>query len=76
MSTAALLLAGGRGERLRAGVPKAFCLLDGVPLLVHGLRALAGDTAVVAYLDGHDDAFPVVRPHDLALAEAILAGRR
>lgn len=57
MSTAALLLAGGRGERLRAGVPKAFCLLDGVPLLVHGLRALAGanvDLLVVVVPEGHE----------------------
>jgi 2-C-methyl-D-erythritol 4-phosphate cytidylyltransferase len=57
VSTAALLLAGGRGERLRAGVPKAFCLLDGVPLLVHGLRALAGanvDLLVAVVPEGHE----------------------
>ena len=41
MSTAALVLAAGRGERLAAGVPKAFVPLAGVPILVRALAALA-----------------------------------
>ena len=44
MTTAALVLAAGRGERLAAGVPKAFCRLGGEPLLLRALRALAGAT--------------------------------
>ncbi len=38
---AALVLAAGRGERLAAGVPKAFVLLDGQTLLERSIRALA-----------------------------------
>lgn len=41
MSTAALVLAAGRGERLGAGLPKAFVPLAGVPLVVRALAALA-----------------------------------
>jgi 2-C-methyl-D-erythritol 4-phosphate cytidylyltransferase len=36
---------------------------------------LAGDGARVVTVAGHDDAFAVVRPHDLAFAEAVLARR-
>ena len=36
---------------------------------------LAGPGAVVVTVDGHDDAFAVVRGHDLAFAEAVLARR-
>lgn len=41
MSTAALVLAAGRGERLGAEVPKGFVPLAGAALLVRSLRALA-----------------------------------
>jgi len=41
MSVAALVLAGGRGERLGHSLPKAFVSLAGEPLLVHSLLALA-----------------------------------
>lgn len=36
---------------------------------------LVGPGAVVVTVEGHDDAFPVVRVHDLAFAEAVLARR-
>jgi 2-C-methyl-D-erythritol 4-phosphate cytidylyltransferase len=41
MTTAALVLAAGRGERLGAPLPKAFVPLAGVPLVVRALAALA-----------------------------------
>ncbi len=41
MSVAALVLAGGRGERLGHSLPKAFVRVAGAPLLVHALEALA-----------------------------------
>ena len=41
MSVAALVLAGGRGERLGHSLPKAFVPVAGAPLLVHALEALA-----------------------------------
>ena len=41
MTVAALVLAGGRGERLGHSLPKAFVSVAGAPLLVHALEALA-----------------------------------
>ncbi len=52
MSTAAIVAAAGRGERLGAHVPKALHEVGGVPMLVHAVRALAAargvDLVVVA----------------------------
>jgi 2-C-methyl-D-erythritol 4-phosphate cytidylyltransferase len=68
MTTAALVPAAGRGERLGAAGPKALERVGGVPMLVHAVRALAAaaevDLVVVAappdrvdatrdLLDGH-----------------------
>jgi 2-C-methyl-D-erythritol 4-phosphate cytidylyltransferase len=41
VTTAAIVPAAGRGERLGPGSPKALRPLGGVPLLVHAVRALA-----------------------------------
>ena len=46
MTTAAVVPAAGRGERLGPGTPKALRLLGGVPLLVHSVRALAAARSV------------------------------
>lgn len=46
MSTAALVLAAGRGERLGAGLPKAFVTLAGVPLVARALSAVAASREV------------------------------
>jgi 2-C-methyl-D-erythritol 4-phosphate cytidylyltransferase len=52
MTTAAVVPAAGRGERLGPGTPKALRHLGGVPLLVHAVRTLAAargvDLVVVA----------------------------
>jgi 2-C-methyl-D-erythritol 4-phosphate cytidylyltransferase len=40
MTVAALVLGAGRGERLGAGEPKAFVLLDRRPLIAHAIDAL------------------------------------
>lgn len=42
MSIAVVIVAAGKGERLGAGVPKAFATLAGKPLLAHAIENLAG----------------------------------
>jgi len=42
MSTAAVVVAAGRGERLGPGLPKALRPLGGKPLLVHAVAAMVG----------------------------------
>jgi 2-C-methyl-D-erythritol 4-phosphate cytidylyltransferase len=59
MTVAALVLAAGRGERLGAGVPKAFVPLAGTPLVLHALAALAA-------CDEIDLLLPVVPPGERA----------
>ncbi len=70
MSTAALVLAAGRGERLGAGLPKAFVTLAGVPLVARALSAVAASPEI-------DRVVPVI-PADAgeryAAAAAGLAG--
>ena len=56
MSTVALLVAAGRGERLGSDGPKAFVMLGGHPMVEHSVRALAAvddiDHIVVALPPG------------------------
>lgn len=67
MTTAAIVPAAGRGERLGPGTPKALRLLGGVPMLVHAVRALARarlvDLVVVA-----------APPDDASGVRALLSG--
>lgn len=46
MTTAAIVPAAGRGERLGPGEPKALRLLAGVPMLVHAVRTLGRASSV------------------------------
>src|SRR5688572_7092174 len=48
MEALAIIVAAGRGERMEAGVPKAFLPLGGVPMLVHSVRAFAMAPSVTA----------------------------
>jgi 2-C-methyl-D-erythritol 4-phosphate cytidylyltransferase len=62
LSTAAVVVAAGSGERLGAGRPKAFVLLAGRPLVAWSLDALAAagiPRAVVAVPAGHGAAAEV-----------------
>ena len=38
MRKVALIVAGGKGERMKTLIPKQFLLLDGLPILIHTLR--------------------------------------
>ncbi|OPH11529.1 2-C-methyl-D-erythritol 4-phosphate cytidylyltransferase, partial [Azospirillum brasilense] len=44
--TAAVIPAAGRGVRLGPGAPKALRALNGTPMLIHAVRALAASRAV------------------------------
>ena len=48
MEALAIIVAAGRGERMDAGVPKAFLPLAGVPMLLHSVRAFARASPVTA----------------------------
>ena len=68
MATAALVLAAGRGDRLRSGTPKAFVRLAGRSLLAHALEALAGSPEI-------DLVVPVVAASELDRFAALAAER-
>lgn len=63
MTTAAIVPAAGRGERLGPGTPKALRPLGGAPLLVHATRSLALSRVV-------DLVLVAVRPEPESIAEA------
>jgi 2-C-methyl-D-erythritol 4-phosphate cytidylyltransferase len=69
MSTAALVLAAGRGERLGAGLPKALVPLGGVPLVVRAIQAIAAAPEI-------ERVVPVAPPAELARFDALLAPLR
>lgn len=60
MTTAAIIVAAGRGTRAGGDVPKQWQMLAGEPVLAHSLRAFAGMLRVL-----------VVHPDDRARAEGI-----
>ncbi|AVZ73805.1 2-C-methyl-D-erythritol 4-phosphate cytidylyltransferase [Streptomyces lunaelactis] len=59
--TAAVIPAAGRGVRLGPGVPKALRTLNGTPMLIHAVRAMAASRAVslVVVVAPPDGAFEV-----------------
>lgn len=68
MRTAALVLAAGRGERLRSALPKAFVLLAGRSLLARSLEALARVPEI-------DLVVPVIAADELPRFTALAAER-
>ena len=79
MTTAAVVPAAGRGERLGPGTPKALRLLGGVPLLVHSVRALAtaGGVALVVVAAPAADVAAVrtlLAAHDAGAEVRVVAG--
>ena len=60
MTTAAIIVAAGRGTRAGGEVPKQWQMLDGRPVVAHALAAFAGMRRVL-----------VIHPDDQARAEAV-----
>jgi len=79
VTTAAVVPAAGRGERLGPGTPKALRLLGGVPLLVHAVHALSAarsvDLVVVAApADGVAQVRALLADHDVGAEVTVVAG--
>jgi 2-C-methyl-D-erythritol 4-phosphate cytidylyltransferase/2-C-methyl-D-erythritol 2,4-cyclodiphosphate synthase len=64
MTIVALVPAAGRGERLGAGVPKAFAMVGSEPMLVHAVRRLLEA--------GVDEVVVAVGPDELEMATGLL----
>ncbi|MEU2620563.1 2-C-methyl-D-erythritol 4-phosphate cytidylyltransferase [Streptomyces sp. NPDC007157] len=70
LRTAAVIPAAGRGVRLGPGAPKALRTLNGTPMLIHAVRALAASRAVslvvvVAPSDGAPEVKSLLDAHAL-----------
>ena len=63
MTTAAIIVAAGRGLRAGGGLAKQWRILAGQPVVAHALAAFAGMTRVL-----------VIHPDDRALAEGVADG--
>ena len=50
MQIVALLVAGGKGERMNADIPKQFLLLNGTPILMHTLKQFSHFEEIVLVL--------------------------
>ncbi|MDH5412309.1 MAG: bifunctional UDP-N-acetylglucosamine diphosphorylase/glucosamine-1-phosphate N-acetyltransferase GlmU, partial [Alphaproteobacteria bacterium] len=83
--TAVILLAAGKGTRMKSEMPKVLHRLAGKPLVLHALDAAAGLTparCVVVVGPGMEDVAAAVAPHPTAIqvkqqgtADAVLAAR-
>lgn len=79
MTTAALVPAAGKGERLGAGTPKALREVGGTQLLVHAVRGLAASRVidlivVAAPVDFVDDVRSLLGELDVTCDIEVLAG--
>lgn len=55
MTTAAIIVAAGRGSRAGGGLPKQWRLLAGQPVLAHGIRAFMGRVDLTVLVIHRDD---------------------
>ena len=79
MTVAAIVPAAGRGERLGPGQPKALRTLDGVPMLVYAVQALARArlvelVVVAAPPDGVAEVEALLASHDIGAPVLVVAG--
>ena len=79
MTVAAIVPAAGRGERLGPGQPKALRTLDGVPMLVYAVQALARArlvelVVVAAPLTGVAEVEALLASHDIGAPVLVVAG--
>jgi 2-C-methyl-D-erythritol 4-phosphate cytidylyltransferase len=79
VTVAAIVAAGGRGERLGPGQPKALRALAGVPMLVYAVQALAQASlvelvVVAAPPDGVAEVEALLAAHEIGAPVLVVAG--
>jgi bifunctional UDP-N-acetylglucosamine pyrophosphorylase/glucosamine-1-phosphate N-acetyltransferase len=70
MSTALIILAAGKGTRMKSDLPKVLHEIGGVPMLVHAMaagRTLDPDHTVIVAGHGADAVAKTARAHDDAV---------
>jgi 2-C-methyl-D-erythritol 4-phosphate cytidylyltransferase/2-C-methyl-D-erythritol 2,4-cyclodiphosphate synthase len=76
----AIICAGGIGTRMGLPMPKQFCLLAGIPLLIHTLRAFAASPADAIIVVAPAEHLAATRAHiarfGIAKVMAVVAGGR
>jgi len=76
MKKIALIVAGGKGERMNADIPKQFLLLNGLPILTHTLNAFADfDKRILVLPQSQIESWKTLcKKYNFALKHVIVAG--
>jgi len=76
MKKTALIVAGGKGERMNTDIPKQFLLLNGLPILTHTLNAFADfDKRILVLPQSQIENWKMLcKKYNFALKHIIVAG--
>ena len=76
MKKTALIVAGGKGERMNTDIPKQFLLLNGLPILTHTLNAFADfDKRILVLPQSQIESWKTLcKKYNFALKHVIVAG--
>src|ERR1700761_7152718 len=79
MDTHAIIVAGGSGTRMQAAVPKQFLLLNGLPVLMHTMKAFhssASQPSIIVVLpkDFHEYWQQLCTEHNFTIAHQLVSG--
>ena len=76
MKKIALIVAGGKGERMNTDIPKQFLLLNGLPILTHTLNAFADfDKRILVLPQSQIESWKTLcKKYNFALKHVIVAG--
>lgn len=76
MQKIALIVAGGRGERMNAAIPKQFLLLKGTPILIHTLKQFSHFEKIILVLPYMqlDYWHSLCKTYDFTLKHTLVAG--
>lgn len=76
MKKVALIVAGGKGNRMNAEIPKQFLLLKGLPILMHTLNQFSHFDKLILVLSEteFDNWGTLCKEHDFTLKHTLVAG--